>query len=189
MNLIEHMSETIEDFRNFFKNKKDQISFDAPKTVMHTLRIIEPQLKSNNIKYKLGCQCDQRSFECNNSINLNTPECHYLVKGVPNEFKHVILNLIQNSKEALEKCDKERTISIVMSSCKNKIYIDVQDNGLGIPEDILENIFDPYVTAKENGTGMGLYMSKTIIEANMGGKLSAENNNIGALFKIELPVI
>ena len=109
----------------------------------------------------------------------------FIVNGLQSEFQQVILNLINNVKDILiEKEIKNPNIDITLKD--KKIYI--EDNGGGIPEDIIERIFEPYFTTKEQGKGigMGLYMSKMIIEENMGGKLSVENADDGAVFMIDL---
>jgi signal transduction histidine kinase len=107
----------------------------------------------------------------------------FIVNGYQNEFKQVILNIINNAKDAIvlnKKTTKEITIKIQ----QNTIYI--QDSGGGIPENILDRIFEPYFTTKlsNKGTGIGLYMSKIIIEDHLHGKLNATNSDNGAVFTI-----
>jgi signal transduction histidine kinase len=119
------------------------------------------------------------------------------MKGFRNEFEHVILNLINNAREAIiEKRakhsviqDERGLISFDFCHIDGKIIIAVGDNGGGLPENILSRIFEPYYTTKDpsKGTGLGLYMSKVIIEDHMLGKLTAKNSNGGAVFTIELP--
>ncbi|KJR41078.1 ATP-binding region, ATPase-like domain protein, partial [Candidatus Magnetoovum chiemensis] len=119
------------------------------------------------------------------------------VKGYPSEFKHVILNIISNARDAilrkqqqgLFKNGESGLIGIELSiSQGQKALIIITDNGGGIPQEIKEKIFEPYVTMKEEGMGIGLYMSKTIIENNMGGRLYADNVSDGASFTIEMPI-
>jgi len=189
LNLVEHMSDTISDFRHFFQSNDNQVDFDAPKTVLHTMRILAPLFKENNIDYEIRCKCESKSFECINNLNANDDVCSHPVKGMPNEFKHAVLNILQNAAEALVKTsDTDRKISVKMLGDREKISITIKDNGGGIPDETLPKIFDPYVSSKKEGTGIGLYMAKTIIKDKMKGKISAENDENGAIFSIELPV-
>jgi len=105
----------------------------------------------------------------------------------------VILNIVNNAKDALVDNNIEKpTIDIVISVYSNRdkdnqcCKVTISDNAGGIPEDVIGRIFEPYFTTKEQGrgTGMGLYMSKMIIEDNMGGRLSVENSSDGACFTI-----
>jgi C4-dicarboxylate-specific signal transduction histidine kinase len=104
-----------------------------------------------------------------------------------NEVKQVILNLLKNAEDALmDKQQDNPIIKIVTYKYKNMVVLEVSDNAGGIPEDIIDKIFDPYFSTKEekNGTGLGLYMSRTIIEEHCGGTLTVTNNKDGAVFKI-----
>ncbi|MBF0520184.1 MAG: HAMP domain-containing histidine kinase [Nitrospirae bacterium] len=137
-------------------------------------------------------------YKKKNNIEINiettTPESNFTTIGFPNDFKQVILNLINNSRDAIvsrvESSGKKFTgdINIELSHSYNKIYVTIRDNGGGIPEAVIDKIYEPYVSTKseEKGTGLGLYMSKTIIETNMGGSLTVKNVDDGAEFLIRL---
>jgi signal transduction histidine kinase len=158
------MSKTIDDFRNFFRVDKQKESFSAKEEIIHTIFLLNASLKNHNISI---------DFKGND----------FLIRGYKNEFKQVILNIISNAKDAiLEKKIKEGKIVITLE--KNQISI--EDNAGGVPKEIIDRIFEPYFTTKEQGkgTGMGLYMSKMIIEENMKGSLSVSNTNSGAKFVI-----
>ncbi|WP_303852557.1 PAS domain-containing sensor histidine kinase [Seleniivibrio woodruffii] len=190
MKLIDHMSDTIEDFRDFFKTGKQPEPFDAPRTVTQILRMLAPQMKANNITYHVNCTCEKRSFSCSNNFDPGNPPCRNLVSGIANEFKHAILNILQNAKEALTEQNRpERDIYIDMSAGEGKFTIAITDSAGGIDTEFLPHIFEAYSSDKKEGTGMGLYMTKTIIEDKMNGRLWAENTEIGAKFTIELPCI
>ncbi|MBF0275900.1 MAG: PAS domain-containing protein, partial [Nitrospinae bacterium] len=177
---INFMSETIDDFRNFFKKSKEKVSFSLNDAIKETIRLSNPQFTNHSINLLYN--------------NKSKEEIHIL--GYPNEFKQVLLNIISNAKDAI--CKKYPTlneseecigkISITMSSKDNNVQIDIEDNGGGIEEEFLEKIFEPYFTTKEDdkGTGIGLYMSKTIIDKNMKGELSVKNGNEGAIFTLSL---
>jgi signal transduction histidine kinase len=111
------------------------------------------------------------------------------VAGYPNEFAQVLLNILSNARDAfVERKIAHPEIAIRVFNKKNKTVVTITDNAGGISEDIMDKIFEPYFTTKElgKGTGVGLYMSKTIIEKHMDGKLSARNVPDGAEFRLEV---
>jgi PAS domain S-box-containing protein len=178
-NIVQYMSKTIDDFRNFFIPSKDKIVFNIVQTLESITNIVDAQLQNHNIDLIINNHHE-------NSINL---------KGYPNEFKQVLINLISNAKDAILKRQMKNEIEtgkIVIDLYKNKnsnqVKVIVTDNGGGIPKDILPKIFEPYFTTKfqSQGTGLGLYMSKTIIEINMQGTLRVENIEDGARFTVSL---
>jgi signal transduction histidine kinase len=111
------------------------------------------------------------------------------IKGYPNEYAQVLLNILMNARDALlerETADPRVTVRAWMEDGRSVVTL--TDNAGGIGEEIIEKIFDLYFTTKENdlGTGIGLFMSKTIIEKNMGGRLTVRNTADGAEFRIEV---
>ncbi|MEA3314358.1 MAG: PAS domain S-box protein [Campylobacterota bacterium] len=163
----EHLSSTIDDFRNFFKSNKERKYITYSKVIDSVLKIIEVSIINKNIIIEK---------------NLNSDILFYTYQ---NELKQVLLNLMKNAEDVLlEKKIKNPKITI---ETNNNILL-IKDNGGGIDDDICEKIFDPYFSTKiqKDGTGLGLYMSKTIIEEHCHGKLSVSNDNEGAVFKIEL---
>ena len=172
MKLIDFMSKTIDDFRNFFTIDKIKSEFDVKEKIEETINMLNAQLDNYEIKIIIN----NKSFS---------------VIGYVSEFQQVILNIINNAKDELVKKEiKNGTIIIDIQNEDNLGTIKVQDNAGGIPSDILDRVFEPYFTTKEQGkgTGLGLYMSKMIIEENMKGKLSANNINEGAEFTIEMEI-
>ncbi len=170
--LIDKMSETIDDFMGFFRHDKVKSPFDVKDVIKEVLSLLDASLEHN------GIRCD---FIINSD---NT-----IIEGYKGEFSQVLLNIISNAKDILrEKKLSSSKIEIKLSSDDKVVTIEIKDNGGGVPEEIIDRIFEPYFTTKEEGkgTGIGLYMSKIIIEKNMGGKLSIKNDNEGAIFKIEL---
>jgi C4-dicarboxylate-specific signal transduction histidine kinase len=163
--IIMFMSNTIDDFRNFYRIDKTKELFDVKEAIEKTVFMQQAQLQNNHISIEIK----------GNSFQVN---------GYKNEFQQVILNIINNAKDIL----LERNISdakITIELKDNTVII--RDNGGGIPSDVIERIFEPYFTTKEEGkgTGMGLYMSKLIIEDNMKAKLSVHNSTNGAEFRIK----
>jgi len=168
---IQLMSKTIDDFRNFFKPNKQKTSFEIHSIIENTFDILKPLFIKHNIIYKLDYKDVIR------------------VQGYPNELGQALLNILSNSIDALlENKIQNKQIDIKLYKDKEFVYIELLDNARGIPEDILDRVFDPYFSTKneKNGTGLGLYMTKMIIEEQMNGKIDVSNEQSGALFHIRL---
>ena len=166
---IEYMSATIDDFSSFFKPMKNKINFCINDVVEKMLKITESVYIINDI-----------------SVDF-TVEKKYYVDGFQNEFGQAILNIINNAKDALIKNNIEnKSITINIEEDTKNIILTISDNAGGIPLNIIDKIFNPYFSTKENknGTGLGLYMSKQIIEDKLNAKISVKNNDNGAIFKI-----
>ncbi|MBF0345658.1 MAG: GAF domain-containing sensor histidine kinase [Nitrospirae bacterium] len=179
MEIIYDMSKTIDDFRNFFRLDKERIDFDIIGSVEKVISLVDAQIKHHYINLKVDYNGMSR----------------LMVNGYPNEFKQVMLNIIVNARDAIiERRDKGRMgkekglIFIEVTSDYDKAQIHIRDNGGGIDNSVIKRIFDPYFTTKipEKGTGIGLHMSKVIIEEHMVGRLGVENIENGAMFTIEL---
>jgi PAS domain S-box-containing protein len=171
MKIIQHMSQTIDDFRDYFKPDKERVPFHPAEAVARVLKLTEDNFKANNIPIEVITKADA------------------VVVGYPNQFGQVLLNILLNARDAIvERKVPSPKVSITIDTQDGRAVITIADNAGGIPEDILNKIFEPYFTTKgpDKGTGIGLFMSKTIIEKNMGGKLVAYNVEDGAVFKIEV---
>ena len=167
----QHLSSTIDDFRYFFKKTKEKREISLSSICEDSLGIIQTSLKSKGIDI-------QKNYQCNRKLST-----------YPNELKQVVLNLLKNAEDVLmEKEIKDKLIKIETLHENSKFIIRISDNAGGIPENIIDKIFEPYYSTKleKEGTGLGLYMSKTIIEDHCHGKIYAKNNNEGAVFIIEL---
>ncbi|KJU83843.1 multi-sensor signal transduction histidine kinase [Candidatus Magnetobacterium bavaricum] len=196
MEQIRFMTKTTTDFRDFYRPSKVKQSFDIFETVRDVLSIIQFQLKSQSIKFRVQCTCLRETIVVENDPAM--PNCIdglMNVYGYPNELKHVFMNIINNARDAIVNKKKdnplghhvEGLISISISPEGNNIVIKISDNGGGIEESEMDKIFDPYYTTKKlAGTGIGLYISKLIVVSNMNGRIYAENNEYGATFTIEL---
>ncbi len=164
---VQNLTTTIDDFRNFYKPNKKVTTIKLEEVVFKSLNIIKTSLINNNIEI----------IEEHNSkeeIELHS-----------SEMMQVILNILKNSQDNFKEKDTKNPL--IKITTENRT-ISICDNGGGIAEDIIEKIFDPYFSTKDekNGTGLGLYMSKTIVEDHHNGKLSAQNTDDGVCFIIEL---
>ncbi|MCG6551548.1 MAG: ATP-binding protein [Candidatus Magnetominusculus sp. LBB02] len=198
MNLINYMSDTITDFSDFFKPTKRKIRIDVNMIINSVLSILCAEMKNMQIHIKHACKCATHEIDLEDCKSLKGCEFGFLyIVGYPNEIKQVLLNIIVNAKDAILTAKSKGALRgkfglIEIYTIKNddNIAVVIKDNAGGIPADILNTLFDPYVTTKgSKGTGIGLYMSKTIIETSMGGRLYANNTGKGAEFTIILPKV
>lgn len=169
---IKYMSNTIDDFRDFFKPAKEKVEASVAEVVNRVMTFVSYSLKSKDISLQIEKKDDVK------------------IALYDKEIIQVLINLINNAADILENIIIKRTIKISYTHNDSEVIIEVQDNAGGIKEDIMNRIFEPYFSTKsnKNGTGLGLYMSKMIVEQHSGGKLSAINANEGALFRIQLPL-
>ena len=177
LNLItdysQHLSLTIDDFRNFFKTEKIKTEISLEELIEKTINIIKIQFETKEIKIEKDYKFNEKIF------------------SYSTELQQVILILLKNSEDALiEKEIENKNIKISTYKENNFVIIEVEDNAKGIPNEIIEKIFDPYFSTKKEkeGTGIGLYMSKIIIDEHCNGNLSVKNSKFGAIFKIKLPL-
>lgn len=194
MELVVHMSSTITDFKSFFAPSKNVEKFNLIKIIADTYNLVSEQLEALNISFKLSCRCREGFFESDNNNKDTMKEgclkCKSYLAGYPGEFKQVLLNLIQNSKDAYMNYPKDNmyinfNVSVLSDSCT----IEVNDNAGGINNEIIDKVFDPYFSTKgPDGTGIGLYMAKTIITSHFDGHIHLENRNGGASVVIILPL-
>lgn len=178
---IHFMSKTIDDFRNFFKPSKAKGPVDIFKVIISAVKLMEAQMKHADISL---------------SVKNTTGERSLVVYGYRGEFIHVLVNILANARDAiLQRVEEEgeagsppRRIGITVITRGKDILMEITDSGCGIPDHLLPRIFNPYYTTKgtSSGTGMGLYMSKMIVEKEMNGELLAENTDSGARFTIKL---
>ncbi len=164
---INYMSQTIDDFTNFFKKDTKKVEFQPKEIIEEALKLVDARLKQNNVEVIMDVKSTQPVY------------------GYKTEFSQVILNIINNAIDVLkERNIKNKKIAIRIEKSK----IEIEDNAGGIPEEIKDKIFEPYFTTKfqSQGTGIGLYMSRVIITQHFNGKLYAYNSKNGAVFVIEL---
>ncbi len=168
---VNHLIETIDEFRSFFRPKMNLEEITIKKLIDSTLLLMKDELVKNTI---------QTTFIGDETLTVNL---------IPNEFKHVLLNIISNTKYEFERQNKkDAKIEFMVETFNDTIQLKIQDNAGGVPEDLISTIFNVNVTTKPEGkgTGIGLYMSKNIIE-KIHGTISVKNNDKGALFIISIP--
>ena len=166
--ITKYMSNTIDDFRDFFASDKEKIEFKLLEQINSTINIINGGIKANNIKLDIFIKKNPTLI------------------GYKNEYSQVLINIISNARDILvQRKIKDPYIKISIYEKKDNIITKIEDNGGGINVIPIEKIFEPFFTSQKiNGTGLGLFMSKLIIQNNMNGKLEANNTEHGAIFKI-----
>ena len=178
-NSVMHLSKTIDDFRNFFKPNKDKINFNLKDVVEKTLKLLSSQFDINNIYFIKNCE-------------------NIKIHGAENELVQVLINIINNSKDALKNTDKKRLIFIDVFKQDNKVILLIKDTAGGINKSIINKVFEPYFTTKKDkGTGIGLYMSKQIIADSLNGEIAVSNETFvheniqykGACFKLTFDLV
>jgi len=167
--LTKHMSQTINDFRDFFRPDKEMVTFSLREVIWKSLTLVEGSFREQCISLEVSAEED------------------VLGVGYPNQFAQVVLNILNNSRDALveRKAPNPRIMIEVSRKCERSL-VTIRDNAGGIPADIIHRVFDPYFTTKKEGTGIGLFMSRHIIERNMSGTLTVRNEEEGAAFSLVL---
>ena len=170
---IELMSKTIDDFKEFFKINDKKQEFDLRDMILNLIKILSPIFEKENIKIE---------FLYKNNYS-------YKVVNYQNMLFQIVLNILNNAKDALiERKIKNRVIKIELQNKKDSKAILIEDSAGGIDEAIIDKIFDPYFSTKtkKNGTGLGLYMAKVMLEEKLNGKIFVKNGAEGAIFEIIL---
>ena len=173
---IKYMSKTLSDFRNFLKPSTKKVLFSISKALTEINEIIGKQVFYSNIKM---------------NFNYKNKNEELLIYGYENEFKQVLLNIINNAKNKIvENClplNKKGNININIKRCSTFNTIEIIDDAGAIDEKVINSIFDPYFTTKQDGMGLGLYMAKVIIEEKMRGSITVRNDENHVIFTIKLP--
>ena len=168
---IKHMSRTINDFRKFYKPNNEKSPFSIGSSIEDALSIFSPSLKYYGIEIEFEYRSELMAY------------------GFPNEYSQVVLNILTNARDAFVLKDiKNRKIKIQLSETLKFVTAEFTDNAGGIEPALLNKIFDPYFTTRPHGTGLGLYMTKMIIE-NMNGLVTVENHDAGARFCLSIPKV
>jgi PAS domain S-box-containing protein len=169
--LIQHMSQTIDDFRDYFRPDRDKTKFQVSEVIASTLLLVEDSFKHQQVDIKI--------------VTKNAPA----IFGYKNEFAQSLLNILNNARDAFNKGKIEHPeVTVTICSENDRAVVTVADNAGGIPQENIDKIFDPYFTTKgpQAGTGLGLFMSKSIVEKKLGGSLTVRNIGDGAEFRIEI---
>lgn len=166
---IKFLSDTIDNFRDFFNPDKQKRVFSIKDAIQRSLRLLGNQIEINQIKLNLEL------------IDEN-------VYGIETELDQVILNIINNAIDVFKERDiKDKELNIIVLSKKSYTILIIEDNAGGVKTVDLEKLFDPYFTTKSNGTGTGLYMVKLVIKNSFGGDLKVNNSEKGLRYIIALP--
>ena len=170
MQVINHMSRTIDGFRRFSGPALERIAFKAGEVLAKSVAMVEAAFNEVQLTIEIDADPDAVIFGC------------------PNEFSQVLLNILVNARDAILERKVERPrVAIRLFRENGRSVLTIADNAGGVPAEIVDKIFDPYFTTKgpDKGTGIGLFMSKTIVEKNMNGSLTVRNTKEGAEFRIE----
>ena len=166
---LDFMSKTIDNFRDFYKPNKQKEIFYISVAVKKALEIMEQIFESNKIEFEFNLIKDKQ------------------INAYENEYSQVILNILTNAKDVLiSRQIQNPKIIISINEKNNSIITTILDNAGGIENGYINHIFDPYFTTKQKGSGIGLYMSKMIIESHFKGKIKVFNKDKGASFSIEV---
>lgn len=173
MRQILQMSKTIDDFRDFFKPDKSQKIFDIKQQLAHTVEMVRPIVAAHGIEL---------SFVAEDGLH---------VESFPNEFGQSVINIFNNAKDVLLESCSDDTKQIIVEAKRegnDTIMVSIEDNGGGIDTLVMPYIFEPYFSTKgsQKGTGLGLYMTKIIVEEHMNGHIRVANTALGARFEIIL---
>jgi len=172
---IQLMAHTINDFKDFFKPEKEKKNFNLTDTIYHVIKLLHPLLEDEKIHIE------------------TTLLENIVISGYSNEFAQTLINIFTNAKDALSLLpqDIQKVIKVYTIQNQNTISIHIEDNAGGVSPEIIDTIFKPYFSTKkkEEGTGLGLYMSKMIIEEYMDGHITVRNGKDGAIFTIVLTLV
>lgn len=172
-NIVDKMSETITDFSEFLKPNKKKEYFDVRDCIKSALSLMEESINLHKINIDISCERSEKAF------------------GYQNDTTHVIFNLLNNARDAIvSSCPDERIIRIDISSHDSMLKVSVMNRGAYIPADVMARVFEPYFTTKEKsgGTGLGLYISKQIMEDRMNGNINLKNTPGGVISEIFIPI-
>ena len=186
LKLVMHMSSTIDDFSALVRSDTEKDSFNLATAIQEVISLVEVQYN------RLGIFLESEiSGECS---AYGTPP-RVFVRGDSGMFKQIIMNLLANSKDAilprLESGRSEKGLIRISLKCdEQRAVVDIEDNGGGIPEDIIDRVFEPYFTTKihDKGTGIGLYISRLVIQEHMQGEITAGNSMNGAVLTLHVPL-
>ncbi|MEG2200109.1 MAG: HAMP domain-containing sensor histidine kinase, partial [Anaerovorax sp.] len=169
--IVKKLVETVADFTEFLKPSKEQMKFDVNESIELALILMEESISYNKIKVDFQKEENLTSF------------------GYPNEFSHVVFNILNNARDAVMGCPEEdRKITLLAKKKEEWIIVDIINRGEPISYENLDRIFEPYFTTKggKEGTGLGLYMCKNIVEQRMGGTIEMKNVDGGVCCRVSI---
>jgi signal transduction histidine kinase/AmiR/NasT family two-component response regulator len=196
MDLIKTISKTMEDLKTFFKTSQATEPFYVMKLLGEVMGLVYARLMNSDISFQISYTKDDSTLEAHDMdvLGFTSKITDFQLQGIPAEFKQVIINILNNAVDAiLEKKSAsldyfQGVISLDIEKQAGRVKIFIRDNGVGITHDAVTKIFEPYYSTKQEGSGIGLYMSKIIIEDHMAGTISASPLPNGAIFTINLPI-
>jgi len=196
MDLIKTISNTMEDLKLFFRTSQSKEPFFILQHMSEVLGLVTARLFNSDISFQMSYTKDDSTIEAHDKevLSFTSKLKDFQIEGVPAEFKQVIINILNNAIDAIleKKATKmeyvQGVISLDIEKHDTNLKIFIKDNGVGLAHDAVTKIFEPYYSTKENGSGIGLYMSKIIVEEHMNGSISASPLPSGAIFTVKLPL-
>lgn len=166
------LSDTIDNFRNFYNTNNQKNTFSLDETIKHAIEVLTPAIENADVTLTF-------------SSDLKTE-----ISSFESEIIQVLMNIIKNAIDILKEQEGDKNISVRAYQNNRSVYVMIEDNGGGVDAKIINKIFEPYFSTKKekNGMGLGLYMSQLIIQEHCNGILSVHNSHKGAVFTIELPI-
>jgi response regulator RpfG family c-di-GMP phosphodiesterase len=168
-NSTKYLNQTVEVFRDFLKDDVQKQYFNINELISNTLKIVHSKFSNIDI-------------EVSNHVE------DFEIYTLKNNLVQVLMNILSNAEDVLKNKDGNRNINISSTTNENQFILKIDDNGGGVDESLIDTIFDKHVTSKDDGTGIGLYMSKKLIQERLGGEIRCYNNKDGACFEITLPI-
>jgi signal transduction histidine kinase/AmiR/NasT family two-component response regulator len=190
MELIKTISKTMDDLSSFFRSGQEEENFSVFRMLGEVISLQSARIKNSNVALVFSCFSQKGALHAdeNNIQSVLASNDFIRLKGVPAEFKQVIINILNNAVDAIiDKNGNDGKISLKVEEAGDMLNIYITDNGCGISGDIAEKMFDPYFTTKAGGSGIGLYMSKVIVEQHMNGRITAASMPFGTVMTVSLP--
>ncbi|TCK59792.1 ATP-binding protein [Seleniivibrio woodruffii] len=192
MALIKTISKTMDDLSSFFRSGQEEEIFSVFRVLGEVITLQSARMKNSGVSLAFSCFAGARNLHAdeNNIQQVLESNDFIRLRGVPAEFKQVIINILNNAVDAIiEKESGDGRVSLKVEEAGDRLNLYITDNGCGISGDIAERMFDPYFTTKAGGSGIGLYMSKVIVEEHMNGRLTAASMPVGTVMTISLPYL
>jgi len=196
MRLLKELSDSIDMFKSYYKPGKAAEEFYVSDVICEIAGILQSKAQASGVDLFLGADCGALNFDFVKLEKVNKCRCEETrTFGPLSEFRqcvmHILFNAIDSVEEKFQLTAKRGTVKVYLESESRELIFRTTDNGMGIPDDIIDKVFNPFFSTKEErkGTGLGLYMAKTVVEKYMGGKITVESSGGETTFEMRLPKV